>query len=330
MPNQEKKVSIITPCYNGEAYAERFFENILDQTYGNIELIFVNDGSTDRTEDIAKSYISKFEESGKELIYIYQENSGQSEAINKGLAIFDGDYLMWTDSDDILDKENVRKKVEYLENNPKCGFVMCYGREVLESDPYVKTNDLRRVPPRGEDNLFKDLILEKNVVFTPGVYMVRREELLKAIPSKHIRNSRVGQNWQMLLPIAYNCKCGYLKEELFSYVIRDDSHSRTEKSLEDTVVKLHNHDELLNMILEDMGLGDYEYTEMLKDKLVRKEFDNGYLYKNKKYLKEKYLELKKMGKVTKRDTLIYLAGLFPPVDVFYYCFKQAKKKYRSL
>ena len=53
----EKKVSIITPCFNGESFVERFFENILEQTYKNIELIFVNDGSSDRTEEIAKSYI---------------------------------------------------------------------------------------------------------------------------------------------------------------------------------------------------------------------------------------------------------------------------------
>ena len=49
-----EKVSIVTPCYNGEKYLERFLKSILNQSYGNIELIFINDGSTDQTEEIIK------------------------------------------------------------------------------------------------------------------------------------------------------------------------------------------------------------------------------------------------------------------------------------
>ena len=63
-------VSVITPCYNGEKYLDRYFKSILDQTYPNIELIFVNDGSNDKTEEIALSYKNKLEE--KKLdIYTY-------------------------------------------------------------------------------------------------------------------------------------------------------------------------------------------------------------------------------------------------------------------
>lgn len=51
-----EKVSIVTPCYNGEKYLERFLKSILNQSYGNIELIFINDGSTDQTEEIIKKY----------------------------------------------------------------------------------------------------------------------------------------------------------------------------------------------------------------------------------------------------------------------------------
>ena len=120
-----KCVSVITPCYNGEEFADRFFRNIMEQTYQNIELIFVNDGSSDRTEEIAKSYISQFEQTGRKLIYIFQDNAGQAAAVNKGLEIFTGDYLMWMDSDDILDKDNIEKKVEFLEANPEYALNGC-------------------------------------------------------------------------------------------------------------------------------------------------------------------------------------------------------------
>ena len=69
-------VSIITPCYNGEAFLKRYFESILNQTYPNLELIFINDGSTDRTEEIALSYRERLEKRGITYIYEKQENAG--------------------------------------------------------------------------------------------------------------------------------------------------------------------------------------------------------------------------------------------------------------
>ena len=60
-------INIITPCYNGEKFLERFLDSVLKQTYDNIELILVNDGSTDKTDNIANKYKSKFNEKG----YIY-------------------------------------------------------------------------------------------------------------------------------------------------------------------------------------------------------------------------------------------------------------------
>ena len=70
-------VSIITPCYNGESYITCFLDSILYQTYPNIELWIVNDGSKDKTEEIILSYKSKFDDKGYKLNYIYQENAGQ-------------------------------------------------------------------------------------------------------------------------------------------------------------------------------------------------------------------------------------------------------------
>lgn len=324
-----KCVSIITPCYNGEEFAERFFQNILEQTYKNIELIFINDGSTDKTEEIAKSFVSRFEQEGMKMIYIYQENAGQAAAVNKGLEIFTGDYLMWTDSDDLLDKDNVEKKLNFLEEHEEYGFVMCRGRVVKDNNLDVKIDELKRIPPSGEDTFFRDMILEKNVVFTPGVYMARSEAVLKAIPSRHIYESRVGQNWQLLLPLSYHYKCGYMKEELFSYVIRSESHSRQEKTLGQVLDKLAQHNDTLVTILTEMGLEDSEYMKMLKDKHIRKEFDNAYHYKDRKLLEEKYQELKQLNKASKRDTLIYWSGKYKVVDALYSVFKDVKKWYRS-
>lgn len=326
---EKKLVSIISPCYNGEDFAKRFFENILEQTYPNIELIFINDGSKDKTGEIAESYIPKFRERGYELVYIYQDNVGQAAAVNKGLKIFKGDYFMWTDSDDLLDKDNISKKVAYLEEHKECDFVMCRGKVVKEGDFETKIGELKRVKPQGEDDMFTDLIIEKNVVFTPGVYLVRGEAFLSVNPKREIIESRVGQNWQILLPLAYKCKCGYIKEELFNYIVRDDSHSRQEKNLTQVIEKLKNHNELLKQILTEMNLKDSKYWKILNTKYIRKQFDNAYHYHDKKLLKEKYKELQINGGATKRDTLIYYAGMYKAVDLGYSLFKIVKNYRRS-
>ena len=65
---KEGKVSVITPCYNGESFVHRYFESLLKQTYENIEVIFVNDVSTDATEQIALSYGEKLRARGIDFI----------------------------------------------------------------------------------------------------------------------------------------------------------------------------------------------------------------------------------------------------------------------
>lgn len=114
-------VSIITPCYNGEKYLASCLDSVLAQTYDNVEFILVNDGSNDKTALIAEAYKEKFKLKG--YIYIYQENKGVSAAVNRGLEIFNGKYLMLADSDDILEKDCIRSKVEYLERNTEIALV---------------------------------------------------------------------------------------------------------------------------------------------------------------------------------------------------------------
>lgn len=322
-----KLVSVITPCYNGEKFVKRFFENILAQTYQNIELIFINDGSSDKTEEIAKSYIPKFEKNGRILHYIYQNNAGQAAAINKGLPIFRGEYMMWTDADDLLNEQNIEKKVKYMEQNPDVGIVMCRGKKVSETDLNAKLEEYYRLPPKGEDKFFEDLLISKNVVFTPGIYMVRRNVVLRAFPERHILESRIGQNFQLLLPMAYIAKCGYINEDLFSYVIRCDSHSNEIKDMEDAMKRDKEHEKVVLKLLDIIQPENKKmYVHMVRSKYMRAQMDAAYLYKDKNVLKEKYYQLKANGVATKRDTLIYLAGRFKVVDLCYSVFKFFKKR----
>ena len=124
----EALVSVITPCYNGEKYVSRFIDSIIKQTYNNLELILINDGSSDRTEEIIDFYRKKLEARGIKFIYQFQENAVQAAALNLGLKLFTGEYLLCLDSDDEISEEFVEKRVEFLQNNSE--YVYCYGKAI--------------------------------------------------------------------------------------------------------------------------------------------------------------------------------------------------------
>lgn len=94
------KVSVIIPVYNCEKYISECLESVLNQTYTNIEILIVNDGSTDRSEEI----VNKYKEKDNRIVYYSQENSGPSEARNKGILNSTGEYLVFIDSDDTVNK----------------------------------------------------------------------------------------------------------------------------------------------------------------------------------------------------------------------------------
>lgn len=108
-----KKISVIIPVYNVEAYLEACLDSVIGQTYKNIEIIAINDGSTDRSQDILESYNKKY----SNIIIINQENQGQSIARNMGIEKAKGDYIYFLDSDDYLKAETFQYLIGVFEEN---------------------------------------------------------------------------------------------------------------------------------------------------------------------------------------------------------------------
>ncbi|WP_429948901.1 hypothetical protein IGJ55_002596 [Enterococcus sp. AZ170] len=106
-------VSIIMPVYNVGRYLEDSLKSVEKQTYANIQLIIVNDGSTDSSGNIIKRFIKSTKLTN--LIYIEQENAGLSEARNTAIKRVDGKYTYFFDSDDILNAKAIKKSVEFME-----------------------------------------------------------------------------------------------------------------------------------------------------------------------------------------------------------------------
>lgn len=315
----KKKVSIITPCLNGEKFVKRYLDSILNQTYKNIELIFINDGSTDKTEEIVKSYINKFEQNGMKLVYIYQRNAGQAAALNKGLKLFSGEYLTWPDSDDFLLYDSIEKKVSFLEENKQYGLV--------RTDAYLLNEESIEKPVefasgkksnRFNKNIFEDIITENSYIFD-GCYMIRTSAFLDVNASREIYDSRAGQNWQMLLPITYKYKCGYIDEPLYNYVIRSDSHFQSDENinLETYLKKYSKHEDILRNIINSMEVDKKFYNDLITEKYARRKLGLAVRYKDKKLLVQQYNVLKSMGHLNKKDRIMFIRGLCYSLDLLY-------------
>ena len=98
-------VSIVIPVYNVENYLIQCLDSVVSQTYEFLEIILVNDGSTDRSGEIC----NKYAENDKRIKVFHLDNSGSAEARNKGLDIATGKYVMFLDSDDYLEKDGIEK-----------------------------------------------------------------------------------------------------------------------------------------------------------------------------------------------------------------------------
>ena len=97
-------VSIIIPIYNVERYLDRCIASVANQTHPNLQIILIDDGSTDRSAEICDTWAGK----DQRVVVIHQENGGVSVARNRGLDIAEGEYILWVDSDDYIAPETVK------------------------------------------------------------------------------------------------------------------------------------------------------------------------------------------------------------------------------
>ena len=259
-------VSIVTPCYNGEEFLDKYFDSILSQTYDHLELIFVNDGSADRTEEIALSYRSVLEAKGIIYKYLHQLNGGQAKAMNTGFKEMTGKYLVWPDSDDWLEPDAIEKRVAFLESHPENDFVRSSG-DTFDFNTGKRRGTINYYGDASGEDIFLDLILE-NTFCACGCYMIRTEMLREIYPELTIYETNVGQNWQILIPIAGRGRCGYIDEEQYHIAVRPDSHSRSKRTVDEEVARRLELKKVLLLGIEASGRRDRDYQSIVDIKYL--------------------------------------------------------------
>lgn len=311
-------VTIITPCYNGEQFLNRYFMSIINQTYKHIELIVVNDGSIDRTEEILTQYEEEMKKNKISYKHFRQDNLGQASAVNTALPNVTGEFLYWMDCDDCLEYNGIEKLVDFLKKHQDYNIVRGKVR-ILKDNKTVRIGK----PKRNESEyIFENYMFAKNAYCFPGTFMVRMEDFDKKIENRNIYNTRAGQNWQLLLPILYQQKCGFVDDIVYNYNIIENSHSRIKvTTFDDELKKIDSHIDILYNILDPMNIWE-EYQEKIELLYDRRRIKAGVQYDKYDYVLEIFNREKKQYKNYKINFKYWILKN----KIFYNLYRKVKVK----
>jgi glycosyltransferase involved in cell wall biosynthesis len=216
------KVSVIIPVYNRAGFLREAIDSVLNQTWGDFEIIVVDDGSTDGTGEVAKSY-------GDRIRYFHKKNEGPSKARNHGASRGRGRYLGFLDSDDIWEPHKLDVQMTFLESHPEVELISC-GSYALG------TPRKRRSPIRGHmcGDLFLDLY-QRSFINTSGVVMTR-DSFFQAGPFDEA--IRTAEDYDLWLKVARTSTMAYLDAPLVGIRKHPDELSKNKLELRQNAIRV--------------------------------------------------------------------------------------------
>jgi glycosyltransferase involved in cell wall biosynthesis len=202
-------VSIVIPSYNSANYIVEAVESALAQDYSSIEVIVIDDGSTDATKEVLEPYIT-----ANKITYIHQENKGVSAARNAGIHTAKGMYIAFLDSDDIFYKEKIRLQVEALEAHPE--YAVCYS-DILHFTDSIPREYYHHTYHYPSGDIFAAL-LKAQFINPLGVLL--RKQILDQFGYFN-EALRTSEDWELWLRLAHGeAKFLYLDKVLAEYRMR--------------------------------------------------------------------------------------------------------------
>lgn len=224
------KISIIIPVYQVEKYIKRCLDFILSQTYSNLEIILIDDGSRDMSGKICDEYAIK----DSRIKVIHQDNAGVSVARNKGLDICTGDYITFVDSDDFIEPFMYEKMMEKV-TEYNCDVVMC---DCVKDDGVAQTPYTHNIRAgfydynQLKEEYYPHLLMMENVEYPATIsnwLLLFRREIASSI--RYIEGVRYSEDLLFGAQLLYNAKSFYyMKDEYYyHYRMNNESASHTFK-----------------------------------------------------------------------------------------------------
>ena len=237
------KISVIVPCYNIKSYLPRCIESILAQTYKNLEIILISDGSTDGTDEVIREYAKK----DSRIIPVFKQNSGVSDTRNRGLDIATGDYVGFVDGDDYIEPEMYETLLKNaIENNADishCGYQMVFpsrvdyyyntGKKVIQDNKkgirdiivgdYVEPSPCIKIYRKNIVNNLRmppDIKINEDVIFNFYAFVNSQKSVYEDLPFYHYilrkgsaATSKINQN-KLFDPVR-------VRKEIFEYSLKN-------------------------------------------------------------------------------------------------------------
>lgn len=263
------KVSVIIPTYNRGKLIERSVRSVLNQTYKNIEVIIVDDGSTDNTKEVIESI------KDERIIYYKQENGGAAKARNTGVNLATSEYIAFHDSDDVWRENKLEKQIDFLNKNPQYGMVYSnFKFHRLDGSSSSIPQDMNPIGELDGDIFFTLLI--NNTVGAPT--MVLRKELFEEIGGFDTTLTCL-EDWDFAIRFSEQYYVGYIKEDLMDAYQQKDGVSSNGKDYFNIRCDMicRYKDVLWKNGLFDLVVGDlftlaekYNYLEQVKLLLAEK------------------------------------------------------------
>ena len=245
------KVSIIMPVYNVEKYLSKSIESVVSQTLKDIELIIVNDGSTDNSKMIIDQYLTKY----NNILYFEKENGGLSSARNYGIKYATGEYIAFLDSDDYVEPKMYEEMYNVAKNENadmvECNFIWEYPNKQKEDIGqlyFSKKEAIEKARVVAWNKLIRKHIIEKNKIeFPEGLRYEDVEFFYKVLP--------------------YLNNISFVKKCFVHYIQREDSIANTQNirtkeifKILDNVINFYKEKKIYEKYKEEL---EYTYIRIL-------------------------------------------------------------------
>lgn len=273
----EKLVSIIIPVFNVEKYLKEALNSAIDQTYKNIEIICINDGSTDNSMQILEEYAAK----DSRIKILTQENSGLSAARNTGLNVAKGEYIYFLDSDDYFDTELIDKTVNLFTDEID---IISFNLEKIFE---LKERPEKRIYQdnfKGAHKVSPEIF---EIIFEESPRNVFKNSLIKKYNIRFAENLIFEDNSFILNYLSVSDKIYILPEILYKYRIRPNSI-------------MHNRNNNKHFAHRLKNLAYYENFLKINNLTHRDDIDE-FIYK---IISKFYMDLEDCDKSTKNRFLI--------------------------
>ena len=282
MTTNKKLISIIVPVYNAENYIAKCIESLINQTYKNIEIILVDDGSTDKSAIICDEYAKK----DSRIFVLHQKNGGVSRARNNGIKIAKGDFIAFVDCDDFVNVDMYEKLLNKQQEND-FDIVFCRLNEICD-DKIIKvhedklqalcdTLDISYFVNQERFSTKNNKVHIKHCVWRGLWRSLYKKELLDDV--KFDETFSMGEDVCLLIELftKFNLRLGVVDDYLYNYVIRQGSLCRDTSAFEARINKIKsdtlNFENCISKILEkhpnkEEIVGKFLFNEYIKCYLI--------------------------------------------------------------